>query len=46
MSDLFFSYGGHNYSRYLTYFSTFLANLEYSYPGFLEQIKLGVFIVA
>ena len=43
MSDLFFSYGGHNYSRYLTYFSTFIANLEYSHPGSLEQIKLGVF---
>ena len=46
MSDLFFSYGGHNYSRYLTYFSTFIANLEYSHPGSLEQIKLGVFSVA
>ena len=46
MSDLFFAYGGQNYSRYLTFFSTFLANLEKSHPGSTEQLKLGVFSVA
>lgn len=33
MTDLFFSYDGHNYARYLTYFSVFLANIEQTHPG-------------
>jgi hypothetical protein len=28
MYDLFFSFGGQNYARYLTFFSVFLANIE------------------
>ena len=43
---MFFSFGGHNYARYLTYFSLHLANLEISNPGATEKIKLGVFSVA
>ena len=46
MANLFFSFGGQNYARYLTYFSVFLANLESSYPGAVEQVKLGVISVA
>ncbi len=33
MSDLFFSFDGQNYAKYLTYFSTFIANIEMSHPG-------------
>ena len=46
MPDLFFSYGGQNYSRYLTFYSMFIANLEFTHPGAVDQIKLGIFSVA
>ena len=46
MCDLFFSFGGHNYARYLTYFSAFITNIEASHPGALEEIKRGVLSVA
>ena len=46
MSDLFFSFGGQNYARYLTYFSMFMANIELSHPKAIDQIKLGVISVA
>ena len=46
MPDLFFSYGGQNYARYLTFFGSHIANLETSHPGALEQMKLGTFSVA
>jgi hypothetical protein len=28
MADLFFSFGGQNYVRYVTFFSTLLANIQ------------------
>ena len=34
------------YSRYITYFSVFLANIDISHPGALELIKSGAFSVA
>ena len=46
MPSLFFSYGGQNYARYLSYFSVFLANLDESHPGALELVKSGAFSVA
>ena len=46
LPDLFFSFGGQNYARYLTYFSVFLANIDHSHPGALDLIKRGVFSVA
>ena len=45
MSDLFFSFGGQNYARYLTFFSVFISNVEFSHPGALNQIKLGVSVL-
>lgn len=46
MTDLFFSYDGHNYARYLTYFSFFLANIEQTHPGATELLKQGAVSVA
>ena len=46
MPDLFFSFGGQNYSRYLTFFSVFIANLDFTHPGAVEELKLGVISVA
>ena len=46
MPDLFFSFGGQNYGRYLTYFSVFLANIELSHPGAKELLERGAFSVA
>ena len=46
MPGLFFSYGGQNYARYLSYFSVFLANIDESHPGALELVKAGAFSVA
>ena len=46
MGDLFFAFGGQNYARYLTYFSTFLANIEESHPGATDLIKRGAMSVA
>ena len=46
MPDLFFSFGGQNYARYLTYYSLFLSNLESTHPGAISGIKLGAFSVA
>jgi hypothetical protein len=41
MCDLFFSFGGQNYARYLTFFSVFLANIEISHPGATDLLKRG-----
>ena len=38
MSVLFFTYDGHNYSRYLTWFDVYLTNLESTDPRALELI--------
>ena len=46
MPDLFFSFGGQNYSRYLTFFSMFLANIDFTHPGAVDDIKCGVISVA
>ena len=46
MADLFFSYGGQNYARYLTMFSIILANIDESHPGAVEMLKQGAFSVA
>jgi hypothetical protein len=39
MYDLFFSFGGQNYARYLTFFSVFLANIEISHPDATDLLK-------
>ena len=46
MPDLFFTYGGQNYARYLTFYSVFVANMEFSHPGSMDQMKAGVISVA
>ncbi|KAL5014823.1 hypothetical protein ScPMuIL_000962 [Solemya velum] len=46
MACLFFSFGGQNYARYLSYYSVFLANVDISHPGSSDLIKLGTFSVA
>ena len=46
MPELFFSFGGQNYARYLTYFSLFIANIEESHPGALDLLRRGAISVA
>ena len=46
MSDLFFSFGGQNYARFLTYCSMFITNIETSHPGATELLKRGAMSVA
>ena len=46
MCDLFFSFGGQNYARYLTFFSVFLANIEISHPGATDLLKRGAINLA
>ena len=46
MPDLFFSFGGYNYARYLTFFSVFLANIECSHPCATEMLEQEAFSVA
>ena len=46
MVDLFFSFDGQNYARYLCYFSLFLVNIEETHPGATELLKLGAISVA
>lgn len=46
MPDVFFSFGGQNYARYLTFFGLFIANIEVSHPGATELLKRGAFSVA
>ncbi|KAK6184936.1 hypothetical protein SNE40_007284 [Patella caerulea] len=46
MPDIFFSFGGQNYARYLTFFSMYMANIESSHPGSLELLKRGAISVA
>jgi hypothetical protein len=45
MCDLFFTFVGQNYARYLTFFSVFLANIEISHPGATDFLKWGAIIV-
>ena len=46
MPDLFFSFGGQIYARYLTYFTMFLENVDLTHPGAEELLKRGAFSVA
>ena len=41
LAATFFSFNGHNYARYLTYFSVFLMNIENSHPGAQEILERG-----
>ena len=45
MADLFFSFDGHNYALYHTFFSVFLDNSEEARPGASELLK-GLISVA
>ena len=46
MPDVFFSFKGQNYARYLTFFGLFIANIELSHPGSTELRRRKVFSVA
>ena len=47
MPGLFFSFGGHNYAHYLTFFfSVFLANIESCHPDTTEMLERGAFSAA
>ena len=46
MADIFFSYDGQNYARYLTMFSIMLANIDETHPGAVDMLKQGAFSVA
>ncbi|GFR63838.1 hypothetical protein ElyMa_000165100 [Elysia marginata] len=46
MAPLFFSFGGMNYSRYLTSFDVFLLNIDRTHPGAMELPKKGAISVA
>ena len=37
MADLFFSFDGQNYARFLTFFSVFITNIEETHPGWGKQ---------
>ena len=46
ISSIFFSFDGHNYSRFLTFFSVFLTNVEETHPGAKHLLEGGAFSVA
>ena len=46
MANLFFSFGGQNYARYLTYFGAILANIDVSHPGAVDLLRRGAISVA
>ena len=46
MEDIFFSFDGQNYARYLTFFAVFLANIEQTHPGARSLLEKGAFSVA
>ena len=46
MVDLFFSFDGQNYARYLCYFLLFLVNIEETHKGATQLLKLGAISVA
>ena len=46
MADIFFSFDGQNYARYLTFFAVFLANIEQTHPGARTLLEKGAFSVA
>ena len=43
MADIFFSFDGQNYARYLTFFAVFLANIEQTHPGARTLLEKGCF---
>lgn len=46
MTDIFFSFDGQNYARYMTFFTIFLANIDQSHPGARQLLERGAFSVA
>ena len=46
MTDLFFSFGGQDCARYLTYMDLFLANIDHSHPVACDLLKQGAISVA
>ena len=46
MVDLFFSFDGQNYAKYLCYFSLFLVDIVKTHPGATELLKLDAINVA
>ena len=46
MAAKFFSFKGHNYARYLSYFSVFMINLHESHPGATDILRRGAISVA
>ena len=46
MVDVFFSFDGQNYARYLCYFSLFLVNIVKTLPGATKLLKLDAISVA
>ena len=46
MVDLFFSFDGQNYARYLCYFSLFSVNIGKTHPGATELLKFDAITVA
>lgn len=39
MTELFFSFGGHNYAHYLPWFDVFLANVETTHSGAIQMLN-------
>ena len=46
VTPVFFSFGGQNYARYLSFYTLFLANVEVSHPGAKGLLLLGAISVA
>ena len=46
MPDLFFSFGGQNYARYLSFFSIFIANVEETHPRSTALLERGAISAA
>ena len=46
MCPLFFTFGGINYARYLSFYSVFLQNINQTHPGAKELLEKGALSVA
>ena len=46
MPDLFFSYDGYNYARYLYIFLSMISSIEITHPGAKDALKRGAFSLA
>ena len=42
MAPIFYSFGGQNYSRFLTWFDMFLTNIEITHPGAKNLLEKGI----